>query len=75
MSQSKDFFGLIQAPNISKHISRNGGATIKASQKIAHDKVSLFWGKNDIFCEKMVAPLKKSYSHCIMHGKYTKVGY
>ncbi len=33
MSQSKDFFGLIQAPNISKHISRNGGTTIKASRK------------------------------------------
>ncbi len=33
MSQSKDFFWLIQAPNISKHISRNGGATIKASRK------------------------------------------
>ncbi len=31
MSQSKDFFLFIQAPYISKHISRNGGATIKAS--------------------------------------------
>ncbi len=35
---------------MSKHISR--GATIKASQKTAHDKV--FWGKNG-----MVAPSKK----------------
>ncbi len=39
MSQSKDFLWLIQAPYISKHISRNGGATIKASRKTAHDKV------------------------------------
>ncbi len=62
MSQSKDFFGLIQAPNISKHISRNGGATIKASQKTAHDKVLLFWGKNAIFSQKMAAPYKRSYS-------------
>ncbi len=31
ISQSKDFFWLIQVPNISKHISRNVGATIKAS--------------------------------------------
>ncbi len=30
MSQSKDFFLLIQALNISKQISINGGATIKA---------------------------------------------
>ncbi len=44
MSQSKDFFGLVQAPNISKHISRNGGATIKASRKTAHEFFK-FWGK------------------------------
>ncbi len=31
MSQSKDFFWLIQALYISKHISRNGGTTIKSS--------------------------------------------
>ncbi len=31
MPQSKDFVWLIQAPYISKHISRNGGATIKDS--------------------------------------------
>ncbi len=49
MSQSKDFFWLIQAPYISKHISRNGGATIKAYRKTAHDKVFLFWGKKAIF--------------------------
>ncbi len=42
MPQSKDFFGLVQAPYISKHISRNGGATIKGSRKTAHDKVFFF---------------------------------
>ncbi len=31
ISQSKDFIWLIQAQYISKHISRNGVATIKAS--------------------------------------------
>ncbi len=45
MSQSKDFFGLIQPPYISKHISRNGGAIIKASQKTAHDKNFNFGAK------------------------------
>ncbi len=49
MSQSKDFFN----PYISKHISRNGGATIKDSQKTAHDKrFFLFWGKKAIFSQK-----------------------
>ncbi len=55
-------FWLIQAPNISKHISRNGGATIKASRKTAHAKNKLFWGKKAIFPPKMVAPSKKGYS-------------
>ncbi len=45
MSQSKDLFWLIQAPNNSKHISRNGGATIKASRKTAHDKVFFILGQ------------------------------
>ncbi len=60
MSQSKDFVWLIQAPNISKHISRNKGATIKASQKTAQDKgFFLFWGKKTIFSQKMAAPSQK----------------
>ncbi len=44
MTQSKDFFWFIQAPYISKHISRNGGARIKASRKTAHDKVFFYFG-------------------------------
>ncbi len=58
MSQSKDFFTLIKAPYISKHISRNGGATIKASRKTAHDKVFLFWGKKAIFSQKNGGTIK-----------------
>ncbi len=56
MSQSKDFLGIIQAPNISKHISRNGGATIKASRKTAHNKVFfIFWQKSHFFPKEMMA--------------------
>ncbi len=43
MSPKKRFW-LIQAPNMSKHISRNRGATIKISRKTAYDKVEFFWG-------------------------------
>ncbi len=49
MFQSKGFLGLIQAPYISKHISRKGGATIKASQKTAHDKKNYFGPKRPFF--------------------------
>ncbi len=52
MSLSKDFFWLIQAPYISNHISRNGGATIKASRKTAHDKVFYFGAKRPFFLKK-----------------------
>ncbi len=75
MPQSKDVFGLIQAPYISKHISRNGGATIKASRKTAHDEV--FWGqKGHFFSQKRAAPSQKCYSpkyvywyQCSVHGR------
>ncbi len=55
MSQSKECFWLIQAPYIYiyKHISRNRGATIKVSQKTAHDKVFFILGqKGHFFLEK-----------------------
>ncbi len=52
MSQSKDFFWLIQAPYISKHISRNGGATIKASRKTAHDNFFFILGQKGHFFRK-----------------------
>ncbi len=57
MSQSKDFFWLIQPPNLSKYISRNGGATVKASRKTAHDKKKNYFGaKRPFFPQKMVEP-------------------
>ncbi len=55
MSHSKDFFLLIQAPNISTYISRNGGATIKASRKTAHDKVFFILGKNGGTMKNLIA--------------------
>ncbi len=59
MSQSKDFFGLIQAPYISKHISRNGGATIKPSRKTSHDKVFFILGQKGHFFPKNGGIIKK----------------
>ncbi len=46
---------------MSKHISRNRGATIKVSQKTADNKVFLFGAKTKkvIFVQKMVASSKK----------------
>ncbi len=48
MSQSR-LFWLIQAPNISKHMPRNGGATIKASRKTAHNKNKNYFKANRPF--------------------------
>ncbi len=39
MSESNIFFRLTKATNNYKHISRNIGATMTASRKLAHDKV------------------------------------
>ncbi len=58
MSQSKDLFWLIQAPKISKHISRNGGATIKASRKTAYDKVFFILGQKGYFFPKNNGTMK-----------------
>ncbi len=50
MSQAKQMFLLIQAPNTSKHISRNKGATMKASRKTVHGKgLFTLLGKKAIF--------------------------
>ncbi len=51
--------GLIQAPNMFKHISRNRGATNKSSRKTAHNKKKLFWGKKAIFPPKNGSSTKK----------------
>ncbi len=49
MFLTKKIFVLIPAPNMFKHISRNNGATIKASQKTAHDNFFLILGQNSHF--------------------------
>ncbi len=59
MLQSKDLYCLIQAPYISKHISRNGGATIKVSQKTGHDKVFFILGQKGHFFPKNGGTIKK----------------
>ncbi len=77
MSQSKDFIWLIQAPYISKHISRNGGATIKASRKTAHDKVVFILGQKSYFFSRNGDTTKKFYSpkyvywyQCLMYERW-----
>ncbi len=50
--------GLIQAANISKHISRNGGVTIKASRKTSHDKVVLILVQKGKFSPKNGGTMK-----------------
>ncbi len=57
MSLSKDYFWLMQAPYISKHISRNGGATIKVSRKTAHDTFFFYFGAKRPFKKKKVIAL------------------
>ncbi len=57
MFQSKDFLWLIQAP--SKHISRNGGATIKPSRKTPHEKVFFILGQKGHFFSKNGGTIKK----------------
>ncbi len=49
MSESKIFFRLTQATNTYKHISRNIGATMTASKKLAHGKVFLIFSQKALF--------------------------
>ncbi len=57
MPQSKDLFWLIQAPYISKHISRNGGATILEKQLTT--TFFLILGQKAIFFPKNGGTIKK----------------
>ncbi len=54
----KKLGGLFQAPNMSKYISRNGVATIKASRKTADDNVFVILGQKGHFSQKHLAPWK-----------------
>ncbi len=58
MSQTKDLLGLIKAPNISKHISRNRGAIIKVSRKAAHDKVFVILGQKGHYFPQNAGTMK-----------------
>ncbi len=67
MSKWEIFLWLTQAPNTSRQISRNKGAT-KASRKTFHDKCFFkYFGKKDIFYSKMVAAPKQSISDKSVH--------
>ncbi len=59
MSQIKRIVWLIQAPNISKHVSRNGGATVKASQKQLMTKSFYFAAKRPFYRKKNGGTIKK----------------
>ncbi len=65
MSQTKTLFWLIQAPNTCKHISRNKGATMKDSRKIADDKVSFNFLVKLRFFQKNGSTLKKYSSKSV----------
>ncbi len=54
---------LTQAPNTAMQISRNKGATKKASRKTVYDKVFKVLAKKVTFIKKIVVQLKQSISH------------
>ncbi len=57
MSQLEIFLWLTQAPNTSMQISRNIGATITASRKLAYDNVLNFFTKRPFFSPKKIIDL------------------
>ncbi len=67
MSELEIFLRLTHAPNTSMQISRNKGATRKASRKMIHDSFFKYFGKNEIIYPKMGAPPKKIISHKSVH--------
>ncbi len=58
MSESKIFIRLTQAISTYKHISRNIGATMTASRKLAHDKVFLFFSQKGLFKKEITLQSK-----------------
>ncbi len=59
MSESKIFFRLTQTTQILTSISRNTGATMTASRKLAHHKVVVFSQKGLFKKEKYSITIKK----------------
>ncbi len=60
MSELKIFLWLTQAPNTSIQISRNIGATMTASRKLAHDNVFKFFHEKVFFIKKKNALQSKN---------------
>ncbi len=58
MSESKIFFRLTQATNTYKHLSRNIGATMTASRKLAHHNVFLIFFPKRTFFNKIALQSK-----------------
>ncbi len=68
MPELEIFLWKTQAPNTSLQISKNIGATKKASTKMVHDKVFFkHFGKKAIFYPKIVAPQKQVISYKSVH--------
>ncbi len=68
MSELEIFLWLTQLPNTSMQMSRNKGATKKASRKMVHDKVFFnFLAKRPFLYPEMVAPPKQIISHKSVH--------
>ncbi len=67
MSESKIFFRLTQATNTYMHISRNIGATMRVSRKLAHDKVFLIFSQKSFKKKKNCITIKKGYSFKYPH--------
>ncbi len=53
---------------MSMHISRNGGATIKASRKTAHNKVFLILGQKGHFSPKNGGTMKNVIALSLYNG-------
>ncbi len=67
MTQLKIFLCLTQATNDAMQISRNKGATKKASIKTVYYKVFKVLAKKVSFIKKIVVLLKQSISHKSVH--------
>ncbi len=67
MSESNIFFRLTQVTNIYKHISRNKGATMTASGKLAPDKFFFFLITKRPYLKNNYITIQKGYSSKSLH--------
>ncbi len=61
MSESKMFFRLTQTTNTYKYISRNIGATMTASRKLAHDKDFLIFSQKKSLKKRNVVSVRWNF--------------